>query len=174
MSTAQTLYPWIPRRKNSPGWLVDPETGCHIWQGARDSSGYALARVSGKNRRVYAVRYEREIGPISKGLVLDHYRCDNGPGGCCNPHHCRPVTQRENVLRGRAPTALNASKTHCIHGHLLDGENLIENNGRRQCRECFNASHRRRRARRTDGDRARAAAQQRAYVARKRLASEDR
>lgn len=90
---------------------------------------------------VYRVRYEREIGPIPGGMQLDHL-CDNGPGGCCNPHHCRPATPRENTLRGRTLPAANARKTHCPRGHPLSGDNLVPSRlakGERKCRTCENA-----------------------------------
>jgi hypothetical protein len=40
---------------------------------------------------------------------------------CCNPAHLELATGRENVLRGKAPTARNAAKTHCPRGHAYDG-----------------------------------------------------
>lgn len=120
----------------SRGWVVD-DNGCHIWTGARTSWGYGQVRIDGKVKYVHRVRYEEEVGPIPDGLVLDHYICDNGPGGCCNPHHCRPATTRENTLRGVGPAAQNARKTHCMHGHELAGDNLyITKRGRRDCRAC--------------------------------------
>lgn len=78
------------------GWIV-AENGCHIWQGAR-TGGYGAVRVNGRMLRAHRARYEREVGPIPEGLVLDHFACDNRL--CCNPAHVRPVTVRENVLRG--------------------------------------------------------------------------
>jgi hypothetical protein len=98
------------------------------------------------------VRYEREVGPIPEGMELDHFACDNGPGGCCNPHHCRPVTTRENVLRGGNMAARCMAKTHCAAGHLLSEDNLVPNDkryGKRRCRACTNAARRALRARRT-------------------------
>jgi len=74
---------------------------------------------------VHRVRYELEVGPIPEGMQLDHYVCDNGAGGCCNPHHCRPDTARGNTLRGVGPSARAARQTRCKQGHELAGENLI-------------------------------------------------
>lgn len=129
--------PWT-HYKNSPGWSED-ERGCHIWTGAR-SGGYATARVDGRIQRVYRVRYEREIGPIPKGMEMDHYVCDNGAGGCCNPQHCRPVTHRENMLRSESASARNVARGTCPKGHTLVGDNLVrsklEKHGKRECRLC--------------------------------------
>jgi hypothetical protein len=140
------FVPWTDRR-NSPGWIED-DAGCHIWTGATGSNGYGIARVSGRTCLVHRLRYEREIGPIPLGMQLDHYVCDNGQGGCCNPHHCRPVTARENVLRGNGPSAKCAAKSHCPYGHPYIEENLVRwyksKRGVRICRICHNERKRQR------------------------------
>lgn len=119
------------------GWVV-AESGCHIWQGSLDGFGYGMVWVERRTRRVHRLRYEREVGPVPDGMILDHFVCDNPQ--CCNPEHVRPVTHRENVLRGTAPTALNAAKTHCPQGHPYSGTHLyLLRDGRRECRTCRNA-----------------------------------
>jgi hypothetical protein len=132
------------RYKNSPGWIVTA-SGCHIWTGARGDNGYAIAVVGSVHTTAYRVRYEREVEPIPAGMELDHYVCNNGAGGCCNPLHCRPATPRENNLRSDSGAALNAAKTHCRFGHPLSGDNLVRSqlrHGRRLCRTCRNAFRR--------------------------------
>lgn len=73
-------------------WIVDLATGCWLWQGTLDPLGY------GRFGRKLAHRcgYERHIGPIPAGLVLDHL-CVNPP--CVNPAHLEPVTQSVNMQR---------------------------------------------------------------------------
>lgn len=76
------------------------------------------------------------------GPVLDHKVCDNKE--CCNPAHLEPATHRQNILRGSAPTATNALKTHCKRGHPFDEANTYvcaSSNGgvRRICRACNSA-----------------------------------
>lgn len=98
----------------------------------------------------HRVLYDLLVGPVPDGLVLDHFACDNPP--CVRPDHVRPVTQRENLLRGDTRTARNAAKTECVHGHPLAGANLmLRPNGDRRCRACYRKSQRessrRRRAR---------------------------
>lgn len=117
---------------HAPGWIEDG-TGCEIWIGASNGSGYGRAWVDGRAQMVHRMRYEREIGPIPDGMELDHFACDNGAGGCCNPRHCRPVTPRENQLRGDTISSQNSAKTHCPHGHPLDGR---DNRGSRYCKTC--------------------------------------
>lgn len=138
--------------KDGDGW-VEVDSGCHIWTGAK-RSGYGYTRVEGVNRFVHRLRYEREIGPIPHGMVLDHFVCDNGAGGCCNPHHCRPATVRENTLRGRSKAAENARKTHCPRGHPLEGDNLVDHElkrGYRTCKKCYTTQKRERDRMRSSG-----------------------
>lgn len=124
-------------RKDSPFWIDYGPEGCHFWYGCRDADGYAQGWDGERVRTVYAIRYEREVGSIPPGHVLDHYVCDNGPEGCSNPHHCRPVLPRENILRGDTVAARNLAKTHCVRGHLLAGENIrIRGPGYRYCVAC--------------------------------------
>src|SRR3954470_20141998 len=87
-------------------WDEDPETGCWLWTGARSAKGgYGDVSVSGMRFRAHRLIYEWERGPIPEGLILDHLCC-NPP--CVNPDHMEVVTNRENILRGRSPTAKNA------------------------------------------------------------------
>lgn len=118
---------------------VEKTDGCWQWAGPTMRQGYGY--ISRNGRIVYAHRhaYELLVGPIPDGLVIDHL-CRNT--SCVNPAHLEPVTQRENVLRGNAPAAKNAVKTHCPRGHEYTPENTItrDRDGRisRQCRECKN------------------------------------
>ena len=132
------------RYKNSPGWII-ADSGCHIWTGATGHNGYGIAVVRGVHTSASRARYEREVGSIPDGMELDHFVCDNGAGGCCNPLHCRPTTHHENNLRSDSPTSWNAAKTHCRFGHLLSGDNLASyplKSGHRLCRTCKNAFRR--------------------------------
>lgn len=140
------FVPIDPQRPHGVGW-IEAENGCHIWAGARDAKDYGKVWDSERGKLVMAhrLRYEREVGPIPDGLVLDHFVCDTPP--CCNPHHCRPASQRENILRGTAFSSDNAAKTHCQQGHPLEGENLYASHkrrGARVCRTCLVAQRRKR------------------------------
>jgi hypothetical protein len=119
-------------------------SGCHLWTGATNGDGYGRFHLDGVNRKAHQVAYEMAKGPIPPGMMLDHLcRVRN----CCNPEHLEAVTARTNVLRGTAPSAGHATKTHCKHGHLISGSNLIAavNGARRRCRACNAAEVRARR-----------------------------
>lgn len=108
--------------------VITDERGCWVWTRGKYKYG---------PHRTY---YRMVRGEIPKGLQLDHL-CNNTR--CVNPWHLEPTTHRANTLRGSAPTAINARKTHCIKGHPFDEQNTITMpNGWRKCRECNKARFR--------------------------------
>jgi hypothetical protein len=114
------------------------ETPCWIWQRAKLPRGYGVAKVGGQIRRAHCVAYEVSVGPIPDGLELDHL-CR--VTACINPTHLEAVSHEVNCLRGKAPSAFNAKKTHCKHGHEFTVENTIierrpDGRERRRCRAC--------------------------------------
>ncbi len=46
------------------------------------------------------------------------------------------VTNRQNILKGFGPAAVNARKSHCVHGHKFSFGNMRINRGKRHCRLC--------------------------------------
>src|SRR6185312_12891331 len=111
--------------------------GCWRWTGAINSCGYGNIWDGERNQQAHRVSYEMAIGPIPKGLTIDHL-CRNR--ACVNPAHLEPVTCRTNILR--SPVALAArwiGRTHCAKGHELSGDNVIQrSDGGRRCRACRN------------------------------------
>lgn len=117
------------REKTAPG-----ENGCIVWTASGNGAGYGAMFIA-KGKRVLAHRwaYEYYIGPIPEGLTIDHL-CRNR--ACVNTDHLEPVSHRVNTLRGTAPTAVNAAKTHCPKGHPHDEQNTSTTSGGRECRAC--------------------------------------
>ena len=124
---------WSKVDKNGPN-------GCWIWTDALSKSGYAYIRSGSRTFPVcHRLSYEKMVGPIPSGMVLDHL-CNNK--ACVNPSHLQPTTPKENVLRANSWSGRNHAKQFCPRGHPLSGDNLSLGQlrrGRRVCRTCFNA-----------------------------------
>ena len=139
------------RRISPVDYIVDPETGCWIYQQHIGKWGYGIKRCPRRKRQTAAhiVYWEAVNGPVPEGMVLDH-ECHNRdltcPGGrtdcmhrrCVNPDHVRAVTEQVNILAGRSIPAANAVKEFCDHGHEFTPMNTYHRPDRtgRQCRAC--------------------------------------
>lgn len=147
----------MPRRPIDFWALVEggSPTQCWPWLGRLDESGYG--RVGKWSIPAHRLMYEHAVGPIPKGLELDHL-CHTRDLSCCggvscphrrcvNPKHLEVVTHKVNAHRGRSFAAVNAAKTHCPQGHPYDEENtyVYDRPGVRArfCRTCVRAGKRR-------------------------------
>lgn len=124
--------------------VVDPQTGCWIWQAALGLDGYGRFGNNGGKKatplvvRAHRYAFTQVIGRLPERLKLDHL-CRNPK--CCNPWHVEPVTQRENVRRGLAGN----SDGRCRSGrHLLAEVGLVEGNRCGECRREWDRNRRRR------------------------------
>ncbi|WP_261526143.1 HNH endonuclease signature motif containing protein [Burkholderia multivorans] len=116
--------------------MPEPMTGCWIWFGAHQPTGYGQLWNGERPEQAHRISYRLYCGPIPEGSEIDH-RCKNP--WCVNPNHLEAVTHAVNMHRSNTEMGRNARKTHCKRGHELTGNNLlIANNGSRQCRICTN------------------------------------
>ena len=156
IAAALAVPGWYEKRV-APKIVVDPATGCWMWQ-ASLSKGYAqiaLPEVLGIGRQVTAkvsrVVWIRLRGEIPDNHVLDH----DGPTGCStktcvSPDHVQPVTNRHNVVvTGHGISAICARRTTCPRGHKLGEGNVNPSSiarGIRRCVQCQRDRDRRDRA----------------------------
>lgn len=120
---------------------------CWVWTASLTGQGYGQFHPTGIRGNVGAHRwsFEDQRGPIPAGFEVDHL-C--GRRNCVNPEHLHAVAPLENKMRGNSPTAINARKTHCVHGHPLSGDNLYAHRRKdgtlkRECRTCRREANRR-------------------------------
>jgi hypothetical protein len=118
--------------------VADPVTGCWNWTGCTGGRGYG--QIKFRRRMVYLHRlmYALVFAPLPNGRgghipTVDH-GCENLL--YCNPFHLQLLSQRDNILKGNSIGAAYARRTHCKHGHPLDG---MKSAGR-YCKTCNRAS----------------------------------
>lgn len=109
----------------------------------RASKGYVDFTYRRRRIRAHRISYILHFGPIPDGMEVCH-RCDNPP--CCNPDHLFLGTGSQNALdRVAKKRDRNRSRTHCIRGHELAGDNLritpTLRGFRRQCITCEKTVH---------------------------------
>ncbi len=93
------------RRKLKPSQkkIIDPETGCWIWQGTVNNSksgqGYGASFFHGVRMPAHRAVYMELVGdPGDKDL---HHRCGNRR--CVNPQHLEPLDRKTHVIKTWRP-----------------------------------------------------------------------
>lgn len=119
----------------------EPNTGCWLWTGGTNSTGYGSITVRNKKYSAHKLAYETIVGKVPDGMDLDHL-CR--VRSCVNPAHLEPVSRSVNCLRGLTGEAAGSIKravSQCPKGHPYDAENTrISTYGNRKpfrvCRAC--------------------------------------
>lgn len=112
------------------------DTLCWEWLGNYDKDGYGKLSIkrNGKSVSWRAHRWVYSLFKILEAKPLDHL-CKNVK--CVNPDHLEHKTPKSNNACSNSPSAQNARKTKCIHGHEFSFENTYyDKRGWRQCRRC--------------------------------------
>lgn len=123
---------------------------CWPWLAGKTPRGYAAyADGNGHTMRAYIFSWELHYGPRPAPDPVDpwtiHHTChtpdctlgDECPHrACVNPAHLQLVRNSYNVSEGASFSAVNARKTRCDYGHLLEGENIYPGYERRICVPC--------------------------------------
>lgn len=147
-------------------WLAARSTrddeGCLVWSGTLHPNGYARTTIPGVSRREYVHRlsYELVVGPLVKGLEIDHICHDIRTcvppckhRACLEPTHLKQVTHQENTSRS---FRLVDGRLTCIRrGHDLSGEDSVLLRGPAKihtCAECWYLSQQRFKDRRAAGE----------------------
>jgi len=101
---------------------------CWAWQGShnrpRRGTPYGAFRFQNRTRPAHVASYliERGPGSIPEGFVLDHI-CSHTL--CVNPAHLEPVTQAENVHRGKL-TKISPQRLLELHNAHKAGASIAE------------------------------------------------
>lgn len=130
-------------------FIPEPNTGCWLWTATSVKYGYGTFHWRGKDRYAHRVSWELYRGTWPSTLCVLH-KCDTP--ACVNPEHLFLGSRTDNnadcVSKGRNN---NQTKTHCINGHELSGDNLYlpkktktRSRPYRQCRKCIYAAGKRR------------------------------
>ena len=83
--------------------IIDPVTGCWLWQGAKTQGGYGTVTLKGEKWGTHRMAYHFFVGWLPRDTVV-HHKC--GVRGCCNPDHLQATSHHHNGAEMMARTRL--------------------------------------------------------------------
>ena len=135
----------VVRREPEPLWLrlrmkleVDPATGCWLWTGRCDRTGYGMLSVNGRTTCAHRAVWEVFCGPVPAGLHVLH-ACDRPV--CCRPSCLKLGTNADNVrdreARGRGVRPVRPARPRfaCVDCSSALGRNA-SSKGTKRCHRC--------------------------------------
>lgn len=121
---------------------LTPSSFGHLWVTLRTPG-------TRRNRTVHSLILEAFAGPRPAGAVARHLNGNPSDNRVENLAWGTPKENGEDMTRHGS--SRNSRKTHCLRGHPFDGDNLIiDQLGRRICRQCKRIYQDRRNARRRE------------------------
>lgn len=87
---------------------VKTDGGCWLWKPPLARKGYGYLNVNRVPQWAHRISYELLVGPIPKGLQIDHLCMVKS---CVNPAHLEVVTPAENMRRMRVAKASAVSRS---------------------------------------------------------------
>lgn len=132
----------ISRLKNKT--VIDEMTGCWLWQGSTNGSGYGEIRFGKKpNKKYYIHRISAYLFlnlDINNSNIQVNHMIDCPNKNCWNFNHIYLGNATQNmqdaILLGHKPGLFNKLKTHCPRGHEYSEENTYHYKNERMCKEC--------------------------------------